>query len=31
MNEKKILSYDELDSLGRAQEINRENENDLLK
>lgn len=31
MNEKKILNYDELDSLGRAQEINRENENDLLK
>lgn len=31
MNEKKILNYDELDSLGRAQEISRENENDLLK
>lgn len=31
MNEKTILSYDELDVLGRAQEISREDENDLLK
>ena len=26
MNEKNILNYDELDKLGRAQEISRENE-----
>lgn len=31
MNEKKILNYDELDKLGRAQEISRENEAELLK
>ena len=31
MNEKRILTYSELDSLGRAQEINRENEGELLK
>lgn len=31
MNEKQILSYDELDKLGRAQEINREKEDKLLK
>lgn len=31
MNEKKILNYDELDKLGRAQEISRENESELLK
>ena len=31
MNEKKILSYDELDKLGRAQEISRDNDSDLLK
>lgn len=31
MNEKPILSYEELDKLGRAQEISRENEDELLK
>lgn len=31
MNEKSILSYDELDKLGRSQEINRETEDELLK
>lgn len=31
MNEKRILTYDELNSLGRAQEISRENDDKLLK
>lgn len=31
MNERKILSYDELNHLGRAQEISRENDEKLLK
>lgn len=31
MNEKTILTYDELNTLGRSQEISMEHENDLLK
>lgn len=31
MNEKRILTYSELDSLGRSQEISRENDGELLK